>query len=1176
MVLTTGRTHRVDSSAPMAEFVHLHAHSEYSLLDGANRLEDMVRRTRDLGMRAIALTDHGHLFAAIEFHQTALANGVKPILGMEAYVAPRGRTEKKDVRGVKEANYHLTLLCRNDKGYANLKRLSSIAYQEGFYYKPRIDKQLLAQHHEGLIALSGCPNSEFGHAARAGDLEKAVRIADEYRSILGPENFYLEVQNHGLTDLEAPIREAAHKVARELSLKVVATNDAHYLVKDDAKAHDVLLAIATGSNVNDPERLRYDAPEFYIKSPDEMAALFADHPETLRHSLEIAERCNLEMRYGDIHIPVFELPPGETSYTEYVRKLCFEGAAKRYGEVTDGVRARLDYEISVIDKLGFSSYFLIVWDLRRYAIENGVRVGPGRGSAAGSLVGYCLGITNIDPLRYDLIFERFLNPSRKEMPDIDLDFSNEDRQKVIEYIRTKYHPENVAQIITYGTMKSRLVLRDVGRALGADLKTIDILAKKIPKVIDISLEDAHKQEPEIGKMLSEHPVLRDVWEVALKLEGLSRHAGTHASGVVISDKPVMEHVPLYVADGVVMTQYDMNALTKLGMLKIDVLGLETLTVLDRAVKLVERVKGVKVALDRIPLDDRKTFEMLGRGSVKGVFQMETSRGMRELVQQMKPDRIDEVIATIALFRPGPLGSGMVESYVRRKHGQEKIEYDHPLLEPILRETYGVILYQEQVMRTANVVAGLSMADADALRKAMGKKKAEILQPFRDPFIAGAKKNGVSEEVARKIFDQMAYFAGYGFNKSHSAAYGIVSYQTAYLKANFPVEYMTALMSCAMGNQDKMAEYVEECRQLGIEVLPPDVNASDIDFIVDSGKIRFGLGAVKGVSEKAIQHVIEARNRIGRFNSLYVFSEALPGLVDQKTVEALVRCGAFDSTGLKRAQLMEVLEPALRIGTLKKEDKSSGQLTFFAASMSASEYPPVPDVPEWPQDQLLAFEREALGVYVTSNPLVRYEEEIRTYSTTSVDRLGDLEDGADVTIGGMISGIKTMITKTGPNKGNRYKIMKFSDLTGVCEAAVFTKDLERTNEQLLDNALVFVTARVGFRNETPGLRVSDVVPIHQAREQLTGRLIISLAGVLESAVLERVKEILGAHPGQVPVFFEVPVSDGHRVVVAAPNDRFVSASEAFLSDVNEALGPGRVRFAGKPRDPNPRPQFTRRS
>jgi DNA polymerase-3 subunit alpha len=1164
----------------MAEFVHLHCHSDYSLLDGASRIDALVRTVRDLGMRAVALTDHGNLFGAIDFYTQALAAGLKPIIGIEAYVAPRSRHDRKEVRGVKEANHHLTLLVRNEKGWENLKILSSLAYQEGFYYKPRMDKELLERHHEGLIALSGCPNSEFGHACRADDMDKAVRAADTYRQIFGAENFYLEVQSHGLED-EKRIWKGAEAASKQLGLKIVATNDAHYLRRDDAKAHDVLLAISTGSLVSDANRLRYEAPEFYVKSPDEMARLFTDRPEAIQNSVEIAEKCNLELHFDELHLPKFELPPGAASHIAYLRELAAAGARERYGDpLPREVAERLEYELSVMEKMGFASYFLIVWDLRRFARTSGIRVGPGRGSAAGSLVGYCLGITSLDPVRYDLIFERFLNPSRKEMPDIDLDFSNEDRQAVIEYIRSRYGRETVAQIITYGTLKSRLVLRDVGRVLGVPYGTVDQLAKKIPKVIDITLEEASRQEPEIQRMVGGDPALRELWEVARRLEGLSRHAGTHASGVVIGDRPLVELVPLYVSDGEPVTQFDMTALMKLGLLKIDILGLETLTVLDRAVKLVEKTRGLRIELEKIPLDDPATYAMLSRGSVKGVFQMETSRGMRELVQSMKPDRIEDIVATIALFRPGPLQSGMVETYVRCKHGLEAIRYSHPSLEPILKETYGVILYQEQVMRIANVMAGFSMADADGLRKAMGKKHPEIMAKYKDQFVKGAVKNGVDPDTATQIFDLMAFFAGYGFNKSHSAAYGIVSYQTAYLKANFPVEYMTALMSCAMGNTDKMAEYLEECRQLGIEVLPPDVNASDLDFTVEPAapgaraRIRFGLGAVKNAGEKAIRNILEARAKHGRFQGLYDFAEAVATGVDQKAVESLVKCGAFDSTGLKRQQCMEMLEPALRIGALKQQDRRAGQLTIFGGPAGgAGEYPPVPDAGEWPQESLLAFEKEALGYYITSNPVVRYEEEIRSFSTATVDRLPDLQDGDEVLIGGLITNLKRVLTKTGPNAGKTYMTFKLHDLTGTCEAVVFSGEFERLRENLIDDAIVFLRARVSFRNDEASLRVAEVTPIHAARETLTGSVRVELPATgLEGDLLARVGEVLAAHPGPCPVVFQVPVEEGRHIAVQAGPDRQVAPSDAFFADLQEVLGTGRVRFVAKPLKPGngPRP------
>ncbi|HYF01266.1 MAG TPA: DNA polymerase III subunit alpha, partial [Planctomycetota bacterium] len=642
------------------EFVHLHVHSDYSFLDGACKIHDLVKKVQTLGMGACALTDHGNMLGAIEFYDAAKKAGIKPILGIEAYVAPGSRREKKEVKGLKEPCYHLTLLAKNEAGYRNLMKLSSASFQEGFYYKPRMDKELLARHAEGLIALSGCPSSEFGRACRADDWTQALRVADDYKQIFGAENYYLEVQSHDFED-ELKLQEGATRAARDLGLRIVATNDSHYMAKDDAKAHDCLLALSTGTTVSDPDRLRLPSPEFYIKSPEEMAHAFRHMPgDVLRTSVDIAAMCDLTLTFNQIHLPVFELPPGAASADAYMRELCLKGAREKYGDpVPSHVLQRMDYELSVMSKMGFASYFLIVWDLRRFARENGVRVGPGRGSAAGSLVGYLLGITSIDPLRYDLIFERFLNPSRKEMPDIDLDFATEDRARIIQYIYERYGHDKVAQIITYGTMKSRLVLRDVGRVMGVDLKLIDLFAKKIPKVIDITLAEALKTEPDLQKSLEENPALKEVWEVALRLEGNARHAGKHASGVVIADRPLVDLVPLYVQDEAVMTQYDMGAITKLGILKIDVLGLETLTVIDKALKVIEKHRGEKIDIGKIPLDDRKTYEMLGRGTVKGVFQLETSRGMRELVQKMKPDRIEDLIATIALFRPGPLQSGMV-------------------------------------------------------------------------------------------------------------------------------------------------------------------------------------------------------------------------------------------------------------------------------------------------------------------------------------------------------------------------------------------------------------------------------------------------------------------------------------------------------------------------------------
>ena len=1146
------------------EFVHLHVHSDYSFLDGACKINDLVARVSSLGMKACALTDHGTMLGAIEFYDAALKKGVKPIIGMEAYVAPRSRLDHKDVKGMKEPHHHLTLLVRNEKGYRNLLKLTSSAYKEGFYSKPRMDKEILAAHHEGLIALSGCPHSEFGMACRTDQMDKALKAADDFKQIFGAENFFLEVQNHGL-DEEKKIFEGATAAARDLGLRLVATNNVHYMGRDDDKAHDALLALGAGKLVSDPDRLRYPTPEFYLKSPEEMAQVFAHCPEALKTSVEIAERCNLELRFNEIHLPRFPLPEGTEKADDYLRVLCEQGAKQKFGDpVPEHVRTRMDYELGVMGKMGFASYFLIVWDLRRFAISNGMRVGPGRGSAAGSLVSYLLDITSVDPLRYGLIFERFLNPSRKEMPDIDLDFSDEDRGRIIEYIFDKYGNDKVAQIITYGTLKARAVLRDVGRALGVELKRVDQFAKKIPKVLDITLRDAVRLEPEIQKEIDQDPQIRELWEIALRLEGNARHAGKHASGVVICDRPLEEIVPLYTQDGAVMTQYDMVAITKLGILKIDVLGLETLTVLHRATKLIEKVQGVTVDLLKIPLDDRDTYAMLGKGTVKGVFQLETSRGMRELVQKMKPDRIDDLIATIALFRPGPLQSGMVESYIRCKHKLEPIKPLHPSIDPILAETNGVILYQEQVMKIANVMAGFSMADADGLRKAMGKKIPEIMAKYKEQFVKGAVKGGVKEEVAVQVFDLMAFFAGYGFNKSHSAAYGIISYQTAYLKAKWPVEYMAAGMSVAMGDTDKLASYIEECRQLGIEVLPPDINLSDLDFTVADKKIRFGLGAVKGAGEKAIQSIVDARSKIGRFESIYQFCEQLDSkYVDRKVVEQLIRCGAFDSTGGHRAQCMEALEEAMRVAGVKQADRRSGQLSMFDAAGSNGKSE-LPEIPPWPQESLLAFEKDVLGCYVTSNPLLRYEEILRTLSSATVDRMPDLQDGTEVTIGGMISGLRAMIQKTGKNAGQKYVMFKFADLTGTAEAVCFAGDFEKNREHLLNDAIVFCAGRVGFREDTPSLRVSLVTPMEKAREMLAGsvRLTVNSAG-LEEDLLQEVQDVIRSHPGSCPVFFEVEVPGGRRVLVKTANEHFVSPSERFFADIEGVLGTGHVRLAGKP-------------
>jgi DNA polymerase-3 subunit alpha len=1142
----------------LAEFVHLHTHSHYSLLDGAARIDELVERVRGLGMRSLALTDHGNLFGAIEFYQKALRGGIKPIIGMEAYIAPKDRRERKDVKGVREASYHITLLAENEQGYKNLIRLSTLSYREGFYYKPRIDKQLLSIYREGLIVLSGCPNSEFGYRCRNGEQDKALKVAAGFRDILGIDNFYLELQDHGLPE-EKTLIQTAVWVAKQLGLRLVATNDIHYIHKDDADAHDVLLSINTGRLVTDQDRIRYPTSEFYVKSPQEMKSVFSQIPEALKSSVEIAQRCNLELSFDEPHLPVFSPPRGKTR-EQFLRDLCEDGLKKRYATVTEQIRRRLEYELSIIIRMGLASYFLIVWDFVHFARQNGIPVGPGRGSSAGSLVAYVLGITDVDPLRYDLIFERFLNPSRKELPDIDIDFCQEGRARVIEYVRQKYGSDHVAQIITFGSMKARQVVRDVGRALNIELRTIDRIAKKIPHILGIKLHHALEIEPELAIEAENNPQIARLIETALKLEGLHRHASRHAAGIVITDRPLTEYVPLCMVGQDEISQFAMEALQKLGLLKIDFLGLETLTVIDRTCKLVEQTQGTKIDINRIRLDDQRTYRLLSRGEVRGVFQLEASRGMRDLVQKMRPDRFDDLIAAVALFRPGPLQSGMVDSYIRCKQGLERPAYLHPRLEEILKETYGVILYQEQVMRIAANIGGIPMANADDLRKAMGKKMPEIMEDYRHQFILGAVKNGIERETAQEIFNLIQYFGGYGFNKSHSAAYALICYQTAYLKANYPVEFMTALLSCNRSNLDKIAEYIEECRRMGIQVLAPDVNYSQLDFTIDGGKIRFGLGAVKHVGDRLVESILQARSEQGRFTCIFQFCQRVDSRVlDRKALESLIKCGAFDSLGCKRAQLMEVVDVAISFGSTRQEEKRTGQLSLFGAQPEV-QTPSLPEVQEWSEEQRLLCEKEALGVYVSSNPLLRYEGLLKLYCTASVDGVQDKPEGSEVVLGGIISEVRNRIVKSGPNRGDRYLTFKFSDLTGSCEAVMFAQDIERNMDLVANDVVCFIVGRLDIRTDTPSVRVTQLVPMELAIPYFTKVVKISmgLSGLSET-ILSPLERTLRRYPGKVPVLLELILASGGKVTIRVDQRFFVEPSLEMQKELEKVLGEGHVSF-----------------
>ncbi|MGB4130668.1 MAG: DNA polymerase III subunit alpha, partial [Tepidanaerobacteraceae bacterium] len=928
----------------MAEFVHLHVHTNYSLLDGACEIDRLARRLSELGMKSCAITDHGAMYGVIDFYKKMLAYGIKPIIGAEVYMAERTMQDKEP--GVDDEQYHLVLLAKDIQGYKNLMKLVSLGFTEGFYYKPRIDMDILAKYSEGLIALSGCLAGRIPSLLLKGNFDEAKNIALQLNSIFGQDNFFIEVQDHGLLDQRRIINDLI-RLSQETGIPLVATNDVHYIQKEDALAQDVLMCIQTGKTLDEENRMKFESSEFYLKSPEEMASLFSYIPEALENTIRIAESCNVTLDFGTIHLPSFRVPEGLTE-DEYLNRLCYKGARERYPEITGEIKQRLDYELETIKKMGYSSYFLIVWDFINFARQNGIMVGPGRGSAAGSLVAYCLYITNIDPLKYNLLFERFLNPERISMPDIDVDFCYERRQEVIDYVVRKYGQDRVAQIVTFGTMAARAAIRDVGRVMGYPYGEVDRIAKMVPAELGITIENALTLNPELKKLYEENERIRRLIDIAKDLEGFPRHASTHAAGVVISKDPIVEHVPLHkLGDSNVTTQYTMTALEELGLLKMDFLGLRTLTVIRDAINIIRRTKNVEINLDKLPLDDKKVYEMLSQGNTAGVFQLE-STGMRNLLKELRPETFQDVAAIIGLYRPGPLGSGAAEDFIKSKNGLKPIKYLHPKLEPILSETYGIILYQEQAMKIAQELAGFSLAQADILRKAMGKKQQDVMAAQRESFVNGCVKNGIDKVTAEKIFDEISYFAGYGFNKAHSAAYAVIAYQTAYLKAHFPVEYMAALLTSVIDNSDKVAHYINECRHLGIKVLPPDINESYESFTVVSDKIRFGLTAVKNVGHNVARAIIMARKSEGKFTSFTDFVEKVSGDLNKKALESLIKSGAFASIGAKRSQLLAIYEDTLTRIQKEQRQGMKNQISLFQILDDTASYgESLPDVPEFP-------------------------------------------------------------------------------------------------------------------------------------------------------------------------------------------------------------------------------------
>jgi DNA polymerase-3 subunit alpha len=1120
----------------LGEFVHLHFHSDYSLLDGACRVPEALKKVKELGMNALAITDHGNMFGAIDFYQTAKEFDVKPIIGIEAYVAPTSRHIKSPVQGVPESSYHLTLLAENEKGYKNLLVLCTVAYKEGFYFRPRIDKEILAKHSDGLIGLSGCPKSEFGLMCQTGDLGLVYKAVQDYVDIFGKERFFIELLNHNL-ESERNMIKIARSVADHFSIKIVATNDVHYINQDDYEAHDILLCISTGKRQSDEDRLKFENDQFYLKSPQQMKALFVDMPEAIKATLEIAEMCNLKLTFGKFRFPYF-IPPNGKTQIQYLRELCIEGLNRRYPHKTYQIMQRLEYELSVIEKMGFAGYFLIVWDIVREARQRDIPVGTGRGSAAGSLVSYCLNITNIDPIRYGLLFERFLNPSRKEMPDIDIDFCKQRRQEIIDYLRNKYGEDRVSQIITFSVMKARQVIRDTGRALDIDLRIVDKIAKSIPWApgFEVSLKDA--TETSIFKQVREQTgkthQLSKLLDISLKLEGIKRHASKHAAGIVISDEPIINYTPLYVEkDTQVTTQYAMDELIKLGLLKIDLLGLETLTITQKALDLIKKYQGVKINLDTIPDDDPRVFQTITSGSLKGIFQLESSPGMKKLAMRMKPDKMEDLIALIALHRPGPLGGGMVEKYISCKHGLEEPEELHEKLKPVLSETYGVVIYQEQVMQIVNLLGGFSMADADVLRKAMGKKEPRLISKFKQNFIKGAQQNGVQPEIAERIFEILKEFGGYGFNKSHAAAYAMLSYHTAYLKAYYPIEFMTAVLSSHKMTQEKISEYIAECKKMGIEVLPPDINKSEAEFCieeVDSKKvIRYGLSDIKGVGEKASTEIVSARKTVGKFRSIFHFCENVDlRVVDRKVIENLIRAGTFDSFGFKRRQLLDVIPKAILWAQDRQAEKASRQLTIFGVKTSQLQEPSIPDTEEFTVEEMISDESHLLGEYFTCNPMKKYERFIQLYSDNLIEDFHEMLERS-VKLGCVIRNIKELIVKHGPKKGARYYQLTLTDVTGsVCEGVIFEWESEKSLAYLVENSVVFVKGVVTQRGEELSLRIQEMIPIEQKIASVEDELVITLNVTKQDnrigEIAEQLQNLCTKYRGRLDVFIRLVIEE----------------------------------------------------
>lgn len=1142
--------------------MHLHVHTDNSLLDGMCNISELLDQAKKFGMRALAVTDHGNLYGAIEFYRAATSPevGINPIIGIEAYVAPGDRRDRTpDRRGGGESSHHLTLLAANEIGYRNLCKLSTISFTEGFYYKPRIDFETLSKHNEGIICLSGCPASEFGSSAVDGNFDRAMQAAKRYCELFGRERYFLEVQNHGM-DIERKIVETAAQISKHLGLKIVATNDCHYIRKDDHEAHDVMLALSSGTTIKDEKRLKFCGPEFYLKTHEQMLKAFGDFPEWLDASVGIAEKCNTKLSVGGVNLPSFDT--GGQPANVFLREMCERNMRKKFGDPPQQhVVDRLNLELGVISSKGFDNYFLIVQDFIIWARANGIMVGPGRGSAAGSLVAYLLDITQLNPFDYGLLFERFLNPERNEMPDIDVDFEPEQRERVIGYIRNKYGADKVSHIITYAGLRARLVIRDVARALEVNADVADQIAKGIPhsQILDIKLRDAYDKDRNLREFIDKRDDVKKLWNIALKLEGLKRHTGKHAGGIVISDTPLAEKVPLYKStkDDDVITQFDMESIAALGLLKVDILGVETLTAIKKTFEQIKKSYGTELSIENIPHDDEKTFKMLADGHVKGVFQLEVSQSARDMMKRMKPTKLDHLMHAVALNRPGPLQSGMVDEFLKCMTGAAQVKKQNPILDEILTDTYGTIVYQEQVMLIAHKMAGFTLAEADKLRKAMGKKDPEIMEKNAGKLLNGLIARGVDPDLSKELVDGIKKFCQYAFNKSHSAAYGLISYITAYLKANYTKEFMASLMSTSMNDHDRIMQYVEECRKFGIQVLDPDVNLSEFEFSVEETSIRYGLGSIKNLGEKAGTEIIRARRAVGgKFRDLFHFLESIDkSAIDRRNMENLIKCGGLKCFGMKMSVLLENLDRLLEFLERKHMEKTTGQLSIFGED-SAQGFS-FSDIPELSRDEILSFQKELLGAFLQDNPLYKYETICSLLSNTNLEGIADAqpEKGSRVSVVCLMTEPKMKAIHSGARKGSHYATFRIYDLTASCEVVMFSTSLDRFKQHLKKDEVVFVEGERDYRAQNMSIIVNEVLPLNLALQAKTNHYYIK-APSAEPDIIEAIKRVLSEFKGEKLVFLRIP--EGTRVVtVKAPRTLYVNPTVEFISRMEEIVGRGNI-------------------